>query len=86
MSRVLRTAIVGCGKVAHLHAQALRGMPEAQLVAVVDSDADRARAFAAQYGVPSAGDLAGVEVAIICTPHPMHRASAIAAMKGVRMC
>jgi predicted dehydrogenase len=80
MSRGLRTAIVGCGKVAHLHAQALRGIPDAQLVAVVDSDADRSRAFAAQYGVESAGDLAGAEVAIICTPHPLHKASAIAAM------
>jgi predicted dehydrogenase len=82
MSRVLRTAIVGCGKVAHLHAQALRGMPEARLVAVIDSDGERARAFALQYGVESHTDLSGAEVAIICTPHPLHKASAIAAMNS----
>jgi UDP-N-acetyl-2-amino-2-deoxyglucuronate dehydrogenase len=82
MSRRLRVAIIGCGKVAHLHAQALRLLPEAELVAVTDVDTDRARAFAKQYSVESRGDLANAEVAIICTPHPLHKASAIAAMNN----
>ena len=39
----VRTAIVGCGKVAHLHAAALRALPESEFVAVCDADAGRAR-------------------------------------------
>jgi predicted dehydrogenase/imidazolonepropionase-like amidohydrolase len=67
--------------VAHLHAQALLGLAEAEFVAVADVDSSRAQAFAARYGVTAAEDMAGVEVAIVCTPHPLHKEAAIAAMK-----
>ena len=77
MSRRLRTAIVGCGKVAYLHAEALGRLPESLFVAVTDTDAGRARAFAEQYGVEARTDLAGAQVVIICTPHPLHKATAI---------
>lgn len=81
----VRTAIVGCGKVAHLHAAALRDLPDSEFVAVCDADIDRARVFAAQYGVAAFADTsamiesAGVEAVMICTPHPLHAAPAIAA-------
>lgn len=85
MKARLRTAVVGCGKVAHLHAAALRDLPESEFVAVCDSDTARAAAFARQYGVTSWADTgsmvaqAGVEAVIVCTPHPLHAAPAIAA-------
>jgi UDP-N-acetyl-2-amino-2-deoxyglucuronate dehydrogenase len=82
MTRVLRVAIVGCGKVAHLHAQALRGLPEGRLVAVIDRDEGRASAFAMQYGVEAHSDVAGADVAIVCTPHPLHKEAALTAMNG----
>src|ERR1700688_2794348 len=86
MSHRLRTAIIGCGKVAHLHAQALTRLPEAEFVAVMDVDAARAQAFASRYGVEAREDLADAEVAIICTPHPLHKEAAIAAMnKGAHV-
>ena len=86
MSRRLRTAIIGCGKVAHLHARALTRLPEAEFVAVADVDAARAQAFASRYGVEAREDLADAEVVIICTPHPLHKEAAIAAMnKGAHV-
>ena len=44
--RRVRTAVVGCGKVGRIHADALRSVPEAEFVAVCDNDAERARGFA----------------------------------------
>jgi predicted dehydrogenase len=86
MSRKLRTAIIGCGKVAHLHAQALTTLPESDFVAVFDTDSARAQAFAAQYGVEAQDDLTGVDAVVICTPHPLHKAPAISAMnKGMHV-
>ncbi len=81
----IRTAIVGYGKVAHLHAQALVAIPEAELVAVGGRDAGRAGAFAGQYGITAFTDIeemiqmAGVQAVIICTPHPAHVEPAVAA-------
>ena len=49
----IRTALVGCGKVAGLHAAALSTLPESDFVAVCDSDPARAAAFAAKYGTQS---------------------------------
>ena len=86
MTSPLRTAIVGCGKVAHLHAEALKSLPESELVAVCDTDGDRAEAFGAKYGVEGWPDLhrmilwTGVQVAVICTPHPLHKNPAITAL------
>ncbi len=84
MKTRLRTAILGCGKVAHLHANALAALPESDFAGVCDADYARAQAFADRYGVrpfASYDDMlaSGVDVVVICTPHPLHRAGAIAA-------
>jgi UDP-N-acetyl-2-amino-2-deoxyglucuronate dehydrogenase len=88
----MRTAIVGCGKVAHLHAAALARLPESHFVAVCDADGGRARGFAERYGVRAFTDCAemlrsaGVEALMVCTPHPLHAAPAImAAEAGVQV-
>src|SRR5579883_663784 len=49
MSKV-RAALVGCGKVGHIHAAALQALTEADLVGVCDTSGERAGAFAARYG------------------------------------
>jgi predicted dehydrogenase len=88
MNRKVRTAIVGCGKVAHLHAAALGELPEAELVAVTDAAPERAREFAARYRVRAYPDLdsliahSRVEAVIVCTPHPAHRAPAVRAAEA----
>jgi len=81
----LRTALVGCGKVGHAHAAALRDLPESDFVAVCARTADKAQAFADKYHVAAFTDVrqmimrAKVEAVCICTPHPGHAAPTIAA-------
>ena len=84
MDRV-RTALVGCGKVGQIHAQALTALPESEFVAVCDVELDRATSFATRFGVKPYTDVArmldecGVEALSIATPHPLHAEPAIAA-------
>jgi predicted dehydrogenase len=84
MSKI-KTALVGCGKVAHLHAAALRSLPESEFVAVCGRTAEKANAFAEQYRVAAFTDVpemlakSGAEALCICTPHPEHAAPVIAA-------
>jgi UDP-N-acetyl-2-amino-2-deoxyglucuronate dehydrogenase len=74
----LRTALVGCGKVGQIHAQALRSLAESNLVAACDADPDRAGATAARYGGAPFTDVEAMlraarpEVVFVCTPHPLH--------------
>lgn len=75
-----RAAIVGTGGIAGAHAQALAAAGErASLVAAVDMDLDRARAFAATWDVPyvhpSLTDLLRereVDLIHLCTPPRLH--------------
>jgi UDP-N-acetyl-2-amino-2-deoxyglucuronate dehydrogenase len=75
----MRTAIVGCGKVAGLHATALRELSD--FVAVCDIDAQRAAAFGVGVYSDTATMVrdARVEAVVICTPHPLHARPAIEA-------
>ena len=83
----LRTAVIGYGKVAHLHAQALRSLPTSEFVAVCGRNPERAQPFAQQYEIAaftSVADMieqAGVQAVVICTPHPAHAAPAIEAAR-----
>jgi predicted dehydrogenase len=90
--RRVRTAVVGCGKVGRIHADALRAVPEAEFVAACDGDAGRAAAFEQKYGVLPYTDIgnllkeSGAEALIVCTPHPRHAEPAIrAAEAGVHV-
>jgi UDP-N-acetyl-2-amino-2-deoxyglucuronate dehydrogenase len=89
MSKI-RTALIGCGKVGHTHAAALRSLDEADFVGVCDTSADRAGAFAARYETRPFNDVATMlrearpEAVLIATPHPLHAGPAIvAAQAGV---
>src|SRR5262245_12154696 len=86
----VRTAIIGCGKVAQIHATALRDLPESQLVGVCDSDPARAGDFAGKYQTEAYADLglllkhAKPQVVCVCTPHPQHAVAVVqAAQAGV---
>ena len=87
MERV-KTGIIGCGKGAHLHAQALKNLPESLFTAVYSRNFEKAKAFAEQYGVKACSSIeemasqAGVEAALICTPHPAHAETAVKASKA----
>jgi predicted dehydrogenase len=86
--RKLRTGLVGCGKVADLHAAALKSLTESEFVAVCGRTPEKANAFAAKYRVAPYTDLnemlakAQLQAVCICTPHPEHARPAIAAAKA----
>ncbi|HWC59559.1 MAG TPA: Gfo/Idh/MocA family oxidoreductase [Verrucomicrobiae bacterium] len=83
--RKIKTALVGCGKVGHLHAAALRDLPESEFVAVCARTPEKAKAFAEKYRVAPFNDVremiakSGAEAIFVCTPHPEHAAPTIAA-------
>jgi predicted dehydrogenase len=83
----LKTAVVGYGKVAHTHAEALAAIPESELVAVCGRDAARARAFAERYRIAPFTSVeemvgAGVEAVVVATPHPAHAAVTVPALRA----
>ncbi len=83
----LKTAVIGCGKVAHIHAEALKSIPESELVAVCGRDPAKARAFAGQYGVTPYTRVeemvgAGVQAVVVATPHPAHASVTTEALRA----
>jgi predicted dehydrogenase len=87
MERV-RTALIGCGKVGRIHAQALATIPESELLAVCDVELDRASALAAEHDTAAFSDvglmlaLSNVQAVCIATPHPLHAAPALLAAQA----
>ncbi len=74
----LRSAIVGCGGIAQVHARSLSEMPEAELTAFADVIPERAEAMAGKYGGRAYSSLdelldhEKIDVLHICTPHYLH--------------
>ena len=79
MKQKLRIGLYGYGKVAQLHAKAVKASLNGELVSVCGRNRERRDAFAAQWGIASRetpGEMAhndAVEAVIISTPHPLHR-------------
>ena len=90
--RKLRTGLVRCGKVGHLHAEALTALPESELIAVCDHSLERAKTYADQYGASPFDDVAAMlresslDALVVATPHPQHvEPSCLAAEAGVHV-
>jgi predicted dehydrogenase len=83
----LKTAIIGCGKVAHIHAAALSKLNNSEFSAVCSRSFERAKSFARKYQVQAYQNVremitkAKVEALAVCTPHPDHAEVAVAAMQ-----
>ena len=73
----LRVAVVGVGHLGKHHARLLSGIDGAKLVAVVDTDAERAAAAAAATGARALSDfrelLGDVDAVSIAVPTELHR-------------
>lgn len=86
--RKIKTALVGCGKVGHLHAAALKNLPESEFVAVCGRTAEKANSFAGKYDVAAFTDVremlakSKAEAICVCTPHPEHADPTIAAARA----
>lgn len=78
MSRKVRLGIIGCGKVARLHAAGILQGRNTELVAVYSRSLQKAAEFGADFGAKAFDGIAkmikeaGVEVVVVCTPHPFH--------------
>ena len=85
---MIRVGIVGCGKVAHLHAKALENLGGADFRAVHSRTIQKAYEFSDQYSVNGYDDVAQMirseklDLVIICTPHPNHKEPALEAMRA----
>ena len=76
MNRV-RTALIGCGKVGQIQAEALSALPESDFVAVCDSDPARAQAFATRYrGRPYTDVPTMIKECAVCVGLHLHSAPA----------
>jgi UDP-N-acetyl-2-amino-2-deoxyglucuronate dehydrogenase len=84
----IRTGIIGCGKVTHMHAQALSNLPESEFVAIFSRELQKARQFGGLYKVKAYNDIekmvieSSLDAVIICTPHPNHVDGALLAIKA----
>lgn len=86
--RIYRISIAGCGKVAHLHARAIKNIKNAKLAGVWSRTPATAKSFALQYKTKSYSDINQMviendtDIVIVCTPHPFHRQPAVAAAEA----
>ncbi|WP_297089020.1 Gfo/Idh/MocA family oxidoreductase [uncultured Draconibacterium sp.] len=75
---VFNIAILGCGKVAHLHAQAIKNLGNARLAGVWSRSEETANTFAKQYNTKAYEKIdelirkENIKLAVVCTPHPFH--------------
>jgi predicted dehydrogenase len=76
MADPVRVAVVGSGYFGRFHADHYARNPRAELVAVIDTDQDRARAVAAEFGGEAASDhrsiIGRVDAASVAVPTPLH--------------
>lgn len=84
----IRFAIVGCGTIAPVHAEAIQRTGGAALVAATSRRPEQAQAFAATRGIEWTPDFTAllrrpdVDVVTICTPSGLHAEVACAAMRA----
>ena len=90
--RKIRTAIIGCGKVSHLHAAALLQSCNSELMAIYSRSLEKASEFASQYKIQPFDDIetmirkARIEAVVVCTPHPFHAEVVIKAANAGANC
>ncbi|WP_284639257.1 Gfo/Idh/MocA family protein [Paenibacillus silviterrae] len=90
MSEINKTkfAIVGCGVIAEVHANAIREVVEAELIAVYDKDPVKGKTFADKHGAMPYQQLEEmlrneeIEVVCICTPSALHPEQTILAAQA----
>jgi predicted dehydrogenase len=76
--RIFNIAIAGCSKVAHLHAKAIQGIPNARLAGVWNRTLKTAEDFASVYNTVVYHDVSvmvkecNADLVIVCTAHPYH--------------
>lgn len=84
----INVAIIGCAKIAHLHAKAILQIPGLKFQAVWSRTPASAQKFVDEYGVKACSTIAemvkteNIHLAIVCTAHPYHADPALEAMEA----
>ena len=84
----INVAIIGCAKIAHLHAKAILQIPELSFKSVWSRTPESAQKFVNEYGVKAYSSIPemikseNIQIAVICTAHPYHADPAIQAMEA----
>lgn len=85
----IRTALIGCGRIADRHAKLVTAMPEFRLVAVADIHPPKAEKFATAFGVPAYADYRQMierekpDLVHVLAPSGSHARIALEAMESV---
>ena len=88
MTRKLRFGLIGCGVIGHIHAESISTLPDAQLVAVVDTVLKPAQELMEEFHVTHYGNLQEMlarehlDVVDVCTPSGMHGEHACQVMRA----
>lgn len=79
--------LIGAGNISRTHAHAASGIPGMEVVAILGSSAEKARALAAEYGAASYGDLERflahkpMDIVAIGSPSGLHAEQGVAAAR-----
>jgi len=89
-NKKLRAAVIGVGHLGRHHARILGAMPDIELVAVVDRDAEQGQAVAEKEGTTWRADLEGLEqeldFAVVAVPTVLHRECAAPLLRNGVAC
>lgn len=83
----MRIALIGAGRIAQSHAEALRGFPEHTIAAFADLNLEVARSMADKHGGEAFADYrdllarADCDAVVVGVPHCLHREVAVAAFE-----
>lgn len=92
MAKTYGFGIVGAGMIAHYHAEAIRQLPNAKLVAVCDAHEPAAKAFSEKFSCAAETDLKtflkrdDIDVITVATPSGTHSDIALAAAEYRKHC
>lgn len=87
-ARTYGFAIVGCGVIAPMHAEAIKSLPNAELRALVDVVPEQARKRAEEFGGTPYSDLAealarpDIDIVCVCVPSGLHAEVGVQAAKA----
>ncbi len=92
MANKLRIGIIGAGKVATLHAKAIKSSKHFTLVGICGGNSRRTKTLANLFQVPAFTDIgvfidkSKLDVVSVCTPHPLHAITSVPFLeKGVHV-
>ncbi len=89
MTERIRIGLIGCGQIAQQHLATYAQIPEVELVACADSNAEAARKSAAAYGIPNVYaryeellERTDVDAVDVCLHNNMHRPATVAGLEA----